>query len=185
MAFLDLVRARRSVRRYDPYRPVERDKLERCLEAARLAPSASNAQPWRFVVVEDPVLRERVARETFGPVVSFNHFSLRAPVLVVCVAEERSLTARVGGFLKGRRYSGMDMGIAAEHFCLQAVEEGLGTCMLGWFDEKGVRRALGIPAARRVGLIIAAGYPAVAAGESKRRVRRPLDEVRCYNRYRV
>jgi nitroreductase len=180
VSLLDLVRARHSVRSYAPV-SVEREKLERCLEAARLAPSASNAQPWRFVVVDDPAVRERVARETFGPLVSFNHFTLRAPVLVVCVAEERKAKARIGGFLMRRRYSGMDMGIAAEHFCLQAVEEGLGTCMLGWFDEKGVRRALGIPASKRIGVIIVVGYP---AEESVRpRSRRPIDEVRAYNRY--
>jgi nitroreductase len=181
VTFLDLVRARRSVRSYDASRPVERDKLERCLEAARLAPSASNAQPWRFVVVDEPGLRERLARETFGPVVSFNHFSLQAPVLVVCVAEEKSLKPRLGGLIKYRRYSGMDMGIAAAHFCLQAVEEGLGTCMLGWFDEGGVRRALGIPASKRVGLVITVGYP--ADGQASERRRKPIDEVRAYNGY--
>ena len=181
MSFLDLVRARRSVRSYDPARPVEREKLDRCLEAARLAPSACNAQPWRFVVVDDPAVRERVARETFGALVSFNHFSLQAPVLVVCVADEGKLAPRIGGFFKGRRYSGMDMGIAAAHFCLQAVEEGLGTCMLGWFDEKGVRRALGIPEPKRVGLLITVGYPAEA--QARPRSRKPLDHVRAYNRY--
>jgi nitroreductase len=182
MTFLELVHARQSVRRYDASRPVEHDKVERCLEAARLAPSASNAQPWRFVVVDEPALRERVARATFGAVVSFNRFSLLAPVLVVCVAEERSLKTKVGGFLKVRRYSGMDMGIAAEHFCLQATEEGLGTCMLGWFDEGSVRNALQIPADKRIGLLITVGYPA-ADSESRPRMRRSLDEIRAYNRY--
>lgn len=182
MALLDLVNARHSVRRYDVNRPVERERLDRCLEAARLAPSASNVQPWRFVVVDEPALRERVARETFGPVVSFNRFSLQAPVLVVCVAEELKLRARIGGLIKGRRYSSIDMGIAAAHFCLQAVEEGLGTCILGWFSEKGVRRLLGIPAHKRVGLIITVGYPALDAPTPKR-VRKPMDEVRAYNGY--
>ncbi len=181
MSFLDLVRARHSVRSYDAVRPVERAKLDRCLEAARLAPSASNAQPWRFVVVDDPAVRERVARETFGALVSFNRFTRQAPVLVVCVAEERRMRTRIGGFLMGRRYSSMDMGIAAAHFCLQAVEEGLGTCMLGWFDEKAVRRALGIPAPKRIGVIIAVGYPAEAS--VRPRVRKLLDDVRAYNRY--
>lgn len=182
MAFLDLVHARHSVRRYDGSRSVERDKIDRCLEAARLAPSASNAQPWRFIVVDEPALRERVAKATFGRLVSFNHFSLQAPALVVCVAEDLKLKARIGGLIKNRRYSGMDMGIAAAHFCLQAAEEGLGTCMLGWFDEKGVRRALGIPAWKRVGLIITVGYPARDAA-TPGRVRKTLDDVRVYNRY--
>ena len=183
MSFLDLVQARHSVRAYDAARPVEREKLERCLEAVRLAPSASNAQPWRFVVVDDPAVRERVARETFGALVSFNRFSLQAPVLVVCVAEEGNLKPRIGGFLMRRRYSGMDMGIAAAHFCLQAVEEGLGTCMLGWFDEKGVRRALGIPGSKRVGLLITVGYAADAQAQARPRSRKPLEDVRAYNQY--
>jgi nitroreductase len=100
----------------------------------------------------------------------------------VCVAEEKNLKARVGGFLKGRRYSGMDMGIAAEHFCLQAAEMGLGTCMLGWFDEAGVRRVLRVPAGKRIGLVITVGYPA-ADDAPRARVRKSRDEMRSYNRY--
>ncbi len=181
MSFLDLVRARRSVRSYDTARPVEREKLERCLEAVRLAPSASNAQPWRFVVVDDPAVRERVARETFGVLVSFNHFTLQAPVLVVCVTEERKMRTRIGGFLMGRRYSSMDMGIAAAHFCLQAVEEGLGTCMLGLFNQRRVGRLLRVPPGRRVQILITLGYP--AAAEVREKKRKPVSQVRSYNRY--
>ena len=156
MQFSDLIAARQSVRQYLD-RPVEQEKIRECLEAARLAPSASNAQPWRFVVVDEPGLRREVARETFGRLVSFNHFSLQAPVLVVVVAEGGKLGTRLGDAVRRRPYSLIDVGIAAEHFCLRAAELGLGTCMLGWFDERGVKRRLGVPAGRRVDLVITLG----------------------------
>ncbi|GAH18960.1 unnamed protein product, partial [marine sediment metagenome] len=138
MGFLDLVKDRQSVRKY-LNKPVEREKIERCLEAARLAPSSSNSQPWRFIVIDEPKLKEAVARETFGRLISFNHFSLQAPVLILLISEKTKLSVRIGGMIKNKQFSLIDIGIAAEHFCLQAVEEGLGTCILGWFDEKGVK----------------------------------------------
>ena len=78
MTFLDLVNQRQSCRAYLE-QPVEREKLERCLEAARLAPSACNSQPWHFIVVDEPDLRRAVAQETFGQIVSFNHFTMDGP----------------------------------------------------------------------------------------------------------
>jgi len=80
--FLDLVKTRQSVRKYLD-KPIEREKIERCLEAARLAPSASNSQPWNFIVVDDPKLKEAVAKETFSQLISFNRFSLQASVLIM------------------------------------------------------------------------------------------------------
>ena len=180
--FIKLVAIRKSVRRYDPGRVVEREKLELCLEAARLAPSACNAQPWRFVVIDDPPLRDSVAAHTFGRLVSFNRFAAQAPVLVVVVAEESRVVPKLGGLLKDTRYSLMDIGIAAEHFCLQAADGGLGTCMLGWFDESGIRRVLGIPASRRVALVMTVGYPADPDAPRKR-ARKTIDEIRTFNAY--
>ena len=182
MRFIELVSARKSIRHYDTHRVVQREKLELCLEAARMAPSACNAQPWRFVVIDDPPLREKVARATFGSLVKFNRFSLQAPVLVVVVAEEGRVVPKLGGLLKDTRYSLMDIGIAAEHFCLQAAEEGLGTCMLGWFDETGIRRALGVPASRRIALVITVGYAADPQAP-RERGRKAIDEIRTYNGY--
>jgi len=182
MRFLDLVNRRTSVRRYDSNRGVDRQILERCLDAARMSPSASNAQPWHFVVVDEPSIRNQVARETHNRVVSFNRFAAQAPVLVVVVAEESALLPQLGGLLKGTRYSLMDIGIAAEHFCLQATEEGLGSCMLGWFNERAIRRILGIPASRRIALVMTVGY-AAAPRAPRKRGRKPLDQIRSYNRY--
>lgn len=184
MAFLETVAARRSCRAYDPARPVEREKIERCLEAARRAPSASNGQPWKFVVVSDPGLRERVARSTHGALVSFNRFALQAPHLVVVVMEPTRALTRLGGFLKRRRFELLDLGMASMQLCLQAAEDGLGTCMLGWFGERAIRRVLAIPRGRRIALVITLGYPA-EGWDPAPRPRKPLDAVRSYDRYRA
>lgn len=160
---------------------VAREKIERCLEAARLAPSACNAQPWQFIVVDEPELRERVAKATFGKLAPFNRFSLQAPVLVVVVLEKSNFMAQVGGLLRKKQYNLIDLGIAAEHFCLQAAEEGLGTCILGWFSEKTVRKILAIPYEKRAGLIITLGYPEKREIPGKKR--KPLSEFRFYNKY--
>jgi nitroreductase len=135
LAFLDLVKARQSVRGYLD-KTVEREKIERCLEAARLAPSANNSQPWSFIVVDDPKLKEAVAEKTFDKLISFNRFSLQSPVLILIISERPSFLSRIGGAVKDKQFSLIDIGITAEHFCLQATEEGLSTCMLGWFNEK-------------------------------------------------
>lgn len=182
MGFLDLVKDRQSVRKY-LNKPVEREKIERCLEAARLAPSSSNSQPWRFIVIDEPKLKEAVARETFGRLISFNHFSLQAPVLILLISEKTKLSVRIGGMIKNKQFSLIDIGIAAEHFCLQATEEGLGTCILGWFDEKEVKKLLDIPLQKRVELIITLGYPeSVKMRQKKRKV---MDQIRSYNSYRL
>lgn len=155
--FLDLAIRRRSIRAYAA-RPVDRDKIERCLEAARLAPSACNSQPWQFIVIDNPGLREQVASATSSKILPLNHFTRQAPVLVVVVAERAKAFARVGAQVKDKPFAMMDVAIAAEHFCLQAAEEGLGTCMLGWFSEERVRSLLNIPGTARPALILTLGY---------------------------
>ena len=157
--FLKLVQKRQSVRGYSP-QPVEKDKIEQCLEAARLAPSACNAQPWTFIVVDDAHLKNQLADLTADRWLPLNHWTKQAPVHVVIVVESANLTARMGAKIKKRDFSWIDLGIAAEHFCLQAAAQGLGSCMLGWFKEGKVRDLLNIPSAKRVGLIITLGYPA-------------------------
>lgn len=178
MNFLDLVKTRQSVRKYMD-KPVEKEKIERCLEATRLAPSASNSQPWSFIVVDDPKLKEAVAKETFSQLISFNRFSLQAPVLIVLISERPGLLIKVTESIKDKQFSLIDIGIAAEHLCLQATEEGLGTCMLGWFNEKGVKKLLNIPPSKRVELIITMGYP--KSTEIRPKKRKEIDQIRSYN----
>ncbi|MDD2963949.1 MAG: nitroreductase family protein [Bacteroidales bacterium] len=182
MIFNDLIRMRQSVRRYAA-RPVEREKLEQCLEAARLAPSASNSQPWTFVVVDDPELKEKVARETYSSMVSFNKFAQQAGVLVVIVIEKPRLITQVGSIIKNKEYPLIDIGIAAEHFCLQATELGLGTCMLGWFNQAPIRTLLHIPFSKTIGLVITVGYPDESVIQ-REKTRKPFSEVVRYNGYR-
>lgn len=180
MKFLDLVKTRQSVRKYLD-KPVEREKIERCLEAARLAPSASNSQPWSFIVVDDPKLKEAVAKETFSQLISFNHFSLQAPVLIILISERPGFLNKVAEAIKDKQFSLIDIGITAEHLCLQAAEEGLGTCMLGWFNEKEVKNLLNIPPSKRVELIITVGYP--ESNKIRPKKRKPINQIRSYNSY--
>jgi nitroreductase len=181
MDFLDLVNKRHSVRAYSN-KPVQQEKIERCIEAARLAPSACNSQPWTFIVVTDTEKRNNLADTTSNKLLPLNHFTKQAPVMIVIVIEKPKLTAELGSFIKDREFPLIDIGIAAEHICLQAVAEGLGTCMLGWFNEKKVKKILGIPASKRVGLMITMGYP--SGNSRKNRPRKETDEILRYNHYK-
>jgi nitroreductase len=159
MSCAELFQLRQSVRKYDS-RPVEAEKLRPLIEAVRLAPSACNSQPWTVILVTDPDLKNQVAQATFSAAIAFNKFAPEAPVIAVLTVEKPTLTSRVGGWLKGREFPWIDLGAAAMQFCLQAAELGLGTCMIGWFDEGRIRALLHIPRAIRVGLLITVGYAA-------------------------
>ncbi len=178
--FLKLAEERQSDRKYHD-KPVEEEKLARCLEAARLAPSACNAQPWKFIVVNDADLKNAIAEQTTGKLVPINHFTKQAPVHVVIVMEKPNITSGFGEIVKDKKYTLMDVGIAASHFCLQAEAEKLGTCMIGWFDEKKVREMLKIPKNKRPMLIITLGYP---AGRKRKKIRKKPEDIICYNSYK-
>jgi nitroreductase len=178
--FLELVQQRQSVRAYRPD-PVDKEKITRCLEAARLAPSACNAQPWTFIVVDQADVKNRLADLTTDRVVPLNHFTKQAPVHIVIVVEKANLSSRFGATVKARPFAWIDLGITAEHICLQAAAEGLGTCMLGWFNEKGVKSLLSIPRNKRVGLIITLGYP--AEDKNRPKTRKGMDDIARWNRY--
>lgn len=179
MSFLELCRRRQSTRRYDPARPVPREAVERCLEAARLAPSACNSQPWGFSVVDAEPLRTQLAAAAFSHVYAMNRFAREAPVLIVVTTEPSKPAAQLAGRLRGVPYNLVDVGIAVEHLVLQAEEEGLGSCWLGWFDAPAVRRVLGLPRAARVDLMVSLGYAAEPALRTK--VRKPLSAIARFN----
>ncbi len=179
--FLGLCRLRRSVRRFDD-RPVERAKLEQCLEAARLAPSADNVQPWRFVVFDDPRKRTALARAAFSGIYSHSSNLGRAPVLVVLLIKEHLLVNRGARLVQGTSYQLVDAGIAGEHFCLAAAERGLGTCWVGWYDGRAVIRHLGLRGrGYRPIALLAIGYPAPGV-EPREPRRKPLGDIASWNR---
>jgi nitroreductase len=176
MNFLELVKLRQSNRAYED-KPVEREKIEQCLEAARLSPSANNTQGWTFVVIDDQELKKRVSEAAFR---IGGSFVKQAPVIIVLVAEKPLLITRIGNAVRKIDLASFDMGIAATHICLQAAEAGLGTCMLESFDEKSVKNLLHIPDSRRIALLITLGYPADKQREKKRKT---FDEVVRWNKY--
>ena len=178
--FLDLVKKRQSVRAYSQ-KPVEREKIERCIEAAHLAPSACNAQPWKFIVVDDAELKNKIADETTTKMISMNHFTKQAPVHVVVVMENPNFTSAVGSVIRDKPFTLIDVGISTIQFCLQATAEGLGTCILGWFNEKKVKSLLNIPKSKRAVLIITLGYP--NSEEIREKRRKAFNDIYSYNSY--
>ena len=180
MEIYELIARRQSDRRYDPDRPVEPEKVARIIEAARLAPSACNAQPWHFIVVDQPELRNQVADAVSSRLLGMNHFTKQAPVHILVVEERPNFTAGIGGIIKDKQFPLLDIGIAAAHITLAATAEGLGSCILGWFDEKAVRRLLHVPDKKRIILDIVLGYSTQPLREKKRK---PASEVISYNKY--
>ncbi|WP_373127306.1 nitroreductase family protein [Bacteroides sp. HPS0048] len=179
MDFLQLVMSRQSDRAYDKERSVEPEKLERILEAARLAPSACNAQPWKFVVVTDRELSRKVGKAAAG--LGMNKFAKDAPVHILIVEESANITSLLGGKVKDKHFPLIDVGIAASHIVLAAESEGLGSCILGWFDEKEIKQLTGIPASKRLLLDIIVGYP---LKEKRKKIRKVKEKVISYNGYK-
>ena len=176
-SFAELVKQRQSVRNYNDT-PVEKEKIIQCLESARLSPSANNAQPWKFVVVDEPQLKDKVASAV--TVMGMNKHAKQAPVIVAIVVEKRDAVSSVAASMQDKDYSLIDIGIVANQFCLQATELGLSTCIVGWFKEKDVKNLLDIPKGKRVPLIITLGYSDVPVREKKRK---SLEDISNWNKY--
>ena len=181
MQFSELILSRQSVRRYDS-KPVEPEKINQCLEAARLAPSASNSQPWKYIVVSEEPLRTEVAKATFTDIQLINKFTLQAPVMVVIVIEKARWFTRLAMQVKNKEWPLIDIGITATHFCLRAAELGIGSCMIGWFDEKKMKKLLDIPKDKTIGLVISMGY-AVPDYKQRTKIRKSMDEISCREQY--
>ncbi|MFQ6108153.1 MAG: nitroreductase family protein [Candidatus Aminicenantales bacterium] len=179
--FQTLVSQRRSVRRYLD-RPVRREKILTCLEAARLAPSADNVQPWRFLVIDDPAMKQRFAREAFSGIYFISRFAAKAPVLILILARLDIIANRIGKQIQGIHYYLIDIGIAGEHIVLQAEELGLGTCWIGWFDVRKTRRFFKIPRKYRIVSLLSLGYYDRKPSSEKKR--RKLEEIVWFNGFK-
>lgn len=182
MTFKELIQQRQSVRSYSD-QPVEKEKLQQIIEAVHLAPSACNSQPWRLIIVDDPDIKNKVAKATrLSSAIAFNKWVVQAPIIAILVIEKAKLIAQIGGNIKNQEYPEYDIGIAAEHFCLQAAELGLGTCMIGWFDEEKIQELLHIPKKKKIGLLITLGY-ATADYKLRKKTRKNLDKIYRFNSY--
>lgn len=177
---LEILKRRVSVRDYLD-RAVEREKIMLCLEAARLAPSACNAQPWKFIVVDDKELKDSLCEVAFGGIYKMNIFAKKAPVIIVVVSEREKFLAKIGSYIRNTAYYLIDLGIAGEHLILQATELDLGTCWIGWFNERQVKKILNIPKNKKVDTLISLGYPKEAKLKDKER--HSLEEISSFNRY--
>ena len=174
-----LILSRRSIRRFLPD-PVSREKILACVEAARLAPSAENAQPCRFLVIDEPELKAKAAGAAFSGIYGMTKFAAQAPVLIVVLAVRDNLLHRLGGSLQGTPFYLLDIGIAGEHFVLKAEELGLSTCWVGWFNPRRVRKVLRIPRKYKIAALFPLGYAASRPpSETKRKA---LEEIAWFNR---
>ncbi len=176
MSVADTIAHRASCRDYKAD-SVADHQLLRILEAARLAPSACNQQPWRFAVVRDPGLRRRIVEEGFLPGINMN-WAIVAPVHVVIGMETSFLTHRLAASVSGVNYPWVDIGIAGEHLVLAATELGLGTCWIGWIKPRIIGRLVGWRSSVKPVVVITVGYPNnPAAMKLPASRRKPLEEI--------
>ncbi len=170
MELKEVIKKRQSIRSYLD-KPVPEEKLRSVLEAARLAPSASNRQPWKFIVV-----REKGRRQQLGEAANSQTFVGEAPVVIAAVATrpEHVMSCGVPSYP-------VDLAIAVDHITLAAVDEGLGTCWIGAFSQEKVREILKIPDRYRVVTLFPLGFP---KEERKTKIREPLQEIVCYETFR-
>ncbi len=170
MDVFEAIGKRRSIRNYQD-REVEEDKLFKILEAARQAPSASNRQEWRFVVVRDKITRLKLCQAAKG-----QGFVNEAPVVIACCAQTDNHIMTCG-----QACYVIDLAIAIDHMSLAAVELGLGSCWIGAFHEKEVKKILDIPQEIRVVEMLTLGYPAQEPTGPKKRL--ALEKIAFFNKW--
>ena len=171
MNFYEIAQIRQSCRSYDAERAVEEEKLAAILETARLSPSACNGQPYHFSLCRGETAKQ-VARTTMG--MGMNKFALDAPVILVISEKPYVKTAALGAKVKKNDYRSIDIGIAAAYITAEATAQGLGTCILGWFDDDKIREICGLDGAVR--LVITIGY-AKQGDQLRAKKRKAMDEL--------
>ncbi len=170
--FLELAARRQSCRKFSD-KPVEHEKLVKCVEAARLAPSACNSQPWKFVVAETPELVAEVA--ACGQQMGINGFLSQARAFIVVLEEHAVLMPALRSILDSQYFAKSDLGAARMNICLEAASLGLGTCIIGMYNREKLCSLLGLPADQRFAGLIAVGYPESETIHAK--TRKTLDDI--------
>ena len=172
MNFMEIARNRQSCRCYDASRPVEEEKLNAVLEAARLAPSACNGQPYHFTVCKGEAAKE-IALLTRG-MGGMNKFAVQAPVVIVISEMPYVKSAALGAKVKKNDYRSIDIGIVAAYLTAEATAQGLSTCILGWLDDEKNRKLCNLEYPAR--LVITLGY-AKEGDTLRKKVRKDLTEL--------
>ena len=167
MNFTEIAENRQSCRKYDSAQMVEKEKLNRILAAARLSPSACNGQPYQITVCKGETAK-KVAKATQG--MGMNKFATDAPVLIVLSEMPYVKTAALGAKVKKNDYRSIDIGIVSAYITAEATAQGLGTCILGWLEDKEIRKICGLDGAVR--LVITLGY---ASADDKLRIKKRKD----------
>ena len=172
MNFMEIAQKRQSCRSYDTDRPVEQEKLDAMLAAARLAPSACNGQPYHFTVCRGEVAKEveKAARGMAG----LNKFATEAPVVIVVSEKPYVASAALGAKLKNNDYRSIDIGIAVAYLTAEAAAQGLGTCILGWLDDEKIRQLCDLD--QPVRLLVTVGYPK-EGDPLRKKVRKEISEL--------
>lgn len=169
----EIILKRESCRSYET-KPVAKEDIIKCLDAARLAPSACNSQPWKFTVVTGPETKAKLS--ALLQIVGGNKFADAAPVLVAVSEDEcPKLMPGVLERWNCKHFAHGDIGIAIAHFTLKAAESGLATCIMGTFEDKDVKELLDIPKGDTVRAVIALGYPSDNRQRDKKR--KELNEI--------
>ena len=172
MDFLEIAKLRQSCRAYDETKQVEQEKLNAILEAAQLAPSACNGQPYHFTVCRGEAARE-VALATRG-MGGMNKFAVQAPVMIVVSEMPYVKSASLGAKVKGNDYRSIDIGITTAYLTAEAAAQGLSTCILGWLDDEKIRKICNLEYPAR--LVITLGY-AKEGDVLRKKVRKDISEL--------
>ena len=171
MNFTDIANTRQSCRSFDGTRAVEREKLDAILEAARLAPSACNGQPYHLTVCHGDVARA-VGKATTD--MGMNKFTEDVPVMIVISEEPYVKSAALGAKVKNNDYRSIDIGIVSAYITAEATVQGLSTCILGWLNDDKIRKICNLKYPVR--LVIALGY-AKADDKLRKKVRKEISEL--------
>lgn len=172
MDYFELIGTRQSCRSFDK-KAVEREKLVKCIEAARVAPSACDSQPWHFYVVteEQSLIRLRKYAQVGGG----NKFTDDCPALIVAVEEHAALNPAVAKTFDSQHWARNDIGLSVMQICLAATAQGLSTCIMGWIDENGISELLNLTGDQKVRLVIAVGY--AKDGKIRPKIRKDFDQI--------
>lgn len=185
MDVFEAIKWRRSVRKFAPQK-IEKEKLLKILEAGRLAPSSSNRQMWHFVVIDEPRIINEIPQKVAFGTKSIISWIKNAPLVIVgCYT--KAITHLVAEMF-GHENHLIDITIAMTHMVLEATELGIGSCYIGWFNEKHLKKILKIPDNYRIGLLVVMGYPAEPSrpegiGGIKPRSRKELKAIVSYNQW--